>query len=106
MKISFDVDGTLLLVGQFVDRFQRFGDDVYIVTSRDGGKPNLDLLELASKLNIAHDKIHYTNNQLKLDKLEELGIEFHFDDDLDDVVEINRCSTTCKALAVNFKHTY
>lgn len=106
MKVSFDVDGTLLIVSQFVERFTMFGDDVYIVTSRDGAKPNTDLFDFAAKLNIKRENIHFTNNQLKLEKLDELGIEFHFDDDVIEVDEINRYSEKCKALTVNFKQSY
>ena len=106
MNVSFDVDGTIIHVGHLVERFQKFGDDVFIVTTRNSDKPNIDLYNLADALRIKHENIHFTEQQLKLDTLHNLNIQLHFDDDVIEVDEINRNSTKCTALLVNFKMNY
>ena len=107
MNVSFDYDGTMLHVNHLVERFQRFGDEIFIVTSRVESKNNHnDLFEEAMDLGIKRENIYFTNNEIKLSKLEELNINLHFDDDSVEVDEINRYSQTCKALLVNFKQCY
>lgn len=107
MNISFDFDGTLIHMNHLVERFQRFGDEIFIVTSRVESKNNhQDIFDEALDLGIKRENIYFTNNELKLDKLKELNINLHFDDDSVEVDEINQNSTTCKALLVNFKHSY
>lgn len=106
MKVSFDYDGTWLHIHHLVERFQLFGDEIFIVTSRDETKPNTQLIEDVISFGIKRENIHFTNHQIKLPKLEQLGIQLHFDDDEIEVNEINMYSESCKALLVNFKHNY
>lgn len=106
MNISFDFDGTFRHVNHLVERFIQFGDSVFIVTSRLELKDNSIVFEWAEELGIKKENVHFTNQELKINKLHELKIVLHFDDDLIEVDEINRNSETCKALLVNFKHDY
>lgn len=106
MNVSFDFDGTFIHIHHLVERFQLFGDTIFIVTSRLEERDNSVVFEWADDLGIKRENVHFTNQQLKIDKLHELNIVLHFDDDLIEVDEINRNSETCKALLVNFKHDY
>jgi len=105
MNIAFDIDGTMIHMHHIVDRFQRFGDEIFIVTTREP-EDNVEVFEWADDLQIKRENIHFTNHQLKLDTLHKLNINLHFDDDPIEVDEINSNSETCKALLVNFKYNY
>lgn len=106
MNISLDFDGTMRHVHTLAERFIAFGDTVFIVTSRLESRDNSVVFEWADELGIKRENVHFTNQQLKLDKLHELNIDVHFDDDLIEVDEINTNSERCRAILVNFKHSY
>jgi soluble P-type ATPase len=80
MKISFDYDGTLTqykvqLIA--LDRVRR-GDDVYIISARSRSGP---LFRIAESIGIPKENVFATGSNLKkIDKIKELGIEIHFDD--------------------------
>ena len=80
---------------------RKAGNKVIIVTSRYGPKPafgrdNEDLFEIAKELGEATKdpkdpkdskaplEAHFTNGEDKVHKLLELGVEKHYDDDLDE----------------------
>jgi hypothetical protein len=98
-KISFDFDGTLTddfdgslnelkdEIQSILKQYKQLGNDVYIVTKRFSpsnsslGKVNehIDVLKVASELEISGKNIIFTNRNLKAEKLIELGIDIHFE---------------------------
>lgn len=105
MNVSFDIDGTIHHVAHLVERFQSFGDDVFIVTTREP-KNDVEVNMWALDLDIPLENIRFTSHDLKLDTLHDLNINLHFDDDPIECDDINQNSKTCKALLVNFKYNY
>jgi hypothetical protein len=102
-KISFDVDGTLRddffgnvnpyknSVQELAKRLIADGHDVLIVTRRykDGRiDEHTVVYELAEKIGISIENVHFTNREWKYIKLHELGVDFHIDDDDTDVLNI------------------
>ena len=108
--ITFDFDNTIMMTrpdedwGQVVDgpnedvielmkKHKVDGDRVIVVTSRmkaneTGGPYDPDhpaympsVAEYLEKQNVVVDQIIFTNGNLKVDKLIELGSDLHFDDD-------------------------
>lgn len=80
MKISFDYDNTLteykiqLLAKERLEK----GDEVYIISARSRPLP---LFKLADELGIKRSNIFAIGSNLeKIKKVEELGIDIHFDD--------------------------
>ena len=59
---------------------------VYLVTSRnqeaDERVPETSIETMLNKLNLSPDGFFYTNGNRKVTKLEELGVQIHFDDDV------------------------
>ena len=59
---------------------------VYLVTSRnqeaDERVPETSIETMLNKLNLSPDGFFYTNGDRKVTKLEELGVQIHFDDDV------------------------
>lgn len=82
-KVSFDFDETLntaegmKLAMSEIDK----GNDVYIISAR-GDKESM--LSVADELGIPHDKVFATgSNKAKVDKIVELGIKMHYDNNAD-----------------------
>jgi ADP-ribose pyrophosphatase YjhB (NUDIX family) len=91
---DFDEDGNLIYVNggsnaTMINLMKHLIDDpskkVYVVTSRvqgdDEKNPEQAVLTQLDKLNLTPDGLIYTNEQPKVTKLKELGVEIHFDDD-------------------------
>lgn len=80
MKISYDYDNTLTeykvqLLAK--ERIQK-GDEVYIISARSRPGP---LFKLGAELGIKRSNIFAVGSNLnKIKKVEELGIDLHFDD--------------------------
>lgn len=100
MNISFDFDDTLRInaMDVFEKNFPREayikkmrdhiseGDNVFILTSRDETKENLDdIRHFLSKYNLNEIDIHFTNGDLKANKAQELDVSLHYDDDPDEL---------------------
>lgn len=90
MKISFDYDDTLteikvqLLAMDYIDR----GDDVYIISAR---RDKRGMLRLAEKLRIPENRVYATgSNKSKIEKILELGIEKHFDNNAEVIDKLGR----------------
>jgi hypothetical protein len=87
-KVSFDYDDTLSttrgkdLAKQCIDK----GEDVYIISARD----NKDrMLSVANELGIASSKVYATgSNKAKVEKIKELGISKHYDNNSDVIKEL------------------
>jgi len=91
---DFDADGNLIYVNggsnaTMINLMKHLIDDpskkVYVVTSRiqgdDEQNPEQAVQTQLDKLNLKPDGLFYTNEQPKVTKLKELGVEIHFDDD-------------------------
>jgi hypothetical protein len=82
-KVSFDFDDTLS-----TDRGQELakkeienGATVFVISARDSKE---GMLDIASSLGIPESRIYATgSNQAKVDKIKELGIEKHYDNNSD-----------------------
>lgn len=108
-RVSFDFDNCLQhgYVQLMLERFYKWEDDVYVVTTRNPIFDNLDLFEITDELGIPRENIHFTNFQLKLDTLLRLGINLHFDDDQTEVDDINRNGgESIRAVLVEYKMYY
>lgn len=116
-KVSFDFDNTLehIHVQKYAKKLIDNNYDVHIVTSRPEkwnqkwslrGNPyslwdNDDLYEVAKKLNIKKENIHFTNYTPKykfFDK--EKDFIFHLDDDYNETFFINK-NTKTKAVTLD-----
>jgi len=87
-KVSFDYDDTLStargkdLAKQAIDK----GEDVYIISARDSKE---GMLSVANELGIASSKVYSTgSNKAKVEKIKELGISKHYDNNSDVVKEL------------------
>jgi hypothetical protein len=87
-KVSFDYDDTLSttrgkeLAKQCIDK----GEDVYIISARDSKD---GMLSVANELGIASSKVYATgSNKAKVEKIKELGISKHYDNNSDVVKEL------------------
>jgi nucleoside-diphosphate-sugar epimerase len=99
-KISFDFDGTIndhfdgglnpfkVDVHNVIKRLVNEGYDVHIVTRRYGD-PNLNenqiVFDIADNVGINKENIHFTDRKWKFNIINELGIDFHIDDDESDI---------------------
>ncbi len=105
MKISFDFDNTLYHpfgyketgesnlqmseIQSLLKKYIKEGNQVFIVTKRYGpgssrfglGDEHLLVYEIASKLGVDIRNIHFTNREMKVNTLLNLGIQRHFEDD-------------------------
>jgi hypothetical protein len=105
MRISFDFDNTLyhpfgygetgesnpqMIEIQFLlKKYIKDGDQVFIVTKRYGpennkfglGDEHLIVYEVAYNLGINPSNVYFTNREMKVNTLLNLGIERHFEDD-------------------------
>jgi hypothetical protein len=105
-KISFDFDGSL----GHKPHLQKLArelcmdplNEVHIITRRYGqvneqhGDEFSDVYRLANAVGIRPDRIHFTNRAYKLEKIKELEIEIHWDDDAKEVAIIRQYCPDCK----------
>ena len=123
-KVSFDFDGTLVddFYGELnnqKDKIQKIckdlidnGHDVYIVTKRfdeankNYGKKNehIEVFELAEKLGIKKENIHFTNRSWKYTTLKRLDINVHFENSEEEVHQIR--TYTPQITAVHIEDPY
>jgi S-formylglutathione hydrolase FrmB len=102
-KISIDFDETLdnECVQTFVSKLVNDGHDVHIVTSRPSEThmwyvelwSNNDLYEVAEKLKIKDENIHFTSYVSKFiffSELENQDFDFHLDNDELEIKDINK----------------
>jgi uncharacterized HAD superfamily protein len=100
MKISFDFDDTLSEEWiQALAASLSNNNEIWIVTSR--GRFSIDLLDVAANLSIPIERIILTDGAMKWSVLEKYGIDIHFDDMWDEIMEIN-CRKKCKGILVGF----
>lgn len=89
-KVSFDYDETLSTVKgmQMAEEWINKGADVYIISARqqkDG------MLTRAKALNIPESRVYATgSNKAKVDKVQELGITIHYDNNAEVIKELGQ----------------
>ena len=120
MNVSFDFDNTLtmtqwcdeegwffkdagpnLVMVQCAHAHIAMGNEVHIITSRmESTKSKTDILRLLSNngLGTKVTGIHFTNGSLKADKIVELDISRHFDDDPDELAAL---PSHCDGVLIN-----
>ena len=104
-KISFDFDSTLSEKWvQAIAALLIPVTEVWIVTARAPGSHNRDLIKIAFDLGIPEERIVFTDGAYKWSVLKHYGIEVHFDDMEDEILEINN-QTDCKGVLVGLKDT-
>ena len=82
-KVSFDYDGTLSTEKgyQRAEQFINQGADVYIISARSDKS---GMMSRAEKLGIPESRVYATgSNQAKIEKIKELGITIHYDNNQD-----------------------
>ena len=93
MKISYDYDGVLSTDAgkEKAKRDINAGNAVYIISARD----SIDgMLGVAESLGISKGRVYATgSNKAKIEKIKELGIEIHTDNNPDVVAEVNALPT-------------
>lgn len=90
IKVSFDYDGTLSTdKGMMLSQTEiNKGNIVYIISARSS-KPMM--YGRADKLNIPHSHIFATgSNKAKIEKIKELGISKHYDNNPDVIDELDK----------------
>jgi hypothetical protein len=112
MKVSFDYDDTLNtdVMKKVAQRHIHFGDEVHITTTRDkefqwvGHNPNHneDLYQLAEKLGIKEEFIHFTGHENKIHHLN--GFDIHYDDCEFEIDLITRSDLKCLGILINYKN--
>lgn len=78
-KVSFDFDDTLSTQrGQDLAKKEiESGSTVYVISARQDKEP---ILKIADELGIPHSRVYATgSNQAKIEKIKELGIKKHYD---------------------------
>ena len=85
MKISFDYDGVLSTQrGKMLAESKK--ETLYIISARNDKK---GMLSTAKLLNIPESRVYATgSNKLKVQKIKELGIDKHYDNNPDVVSDL------------------
>ncbi len=90
-KISFDYDGVLSTdKGKELVKSLIKTNDIYIITARIDSGDNSDLFNIASELGISKDHIYFTNHKDKWEKIKDLGIQRHYDNNKEQIDKINK----------------
>lgn len=85
-SVSVDFDDTLSTPeGQdLVERLMRVGADIHIITRRNKNDSG-EVYDVADRLGIPHDKIHFTSGKLKWETIKALGITKHIDNSQEEI---------------------
>jgi hypothetical protein len=89
-KISFDFDDTLSTSNgsELAKKLITEGNDIYIISARNSKE---GILEKAKQLGISVNKVYATgSNKNKIDKIKELGINTHYDNNEDVIKELGK----------------
>ena len=93
LKISFDYDETITL-SRMQDKaieLIRNGNDVYIISARSNKE---NMLKLADEVGISHSRVYATgSNAAKLQKIKDLNIDIHYDNNPDIIKELKVTNT-------------
>jgi uncharacterized HAD superfamily protein len=90
MKISFDVDGVLdTPQGMALARRKiANGDRVYIITARNEETMSAPVYKIARELDIPRLRVYFTNGEDKWRTIRRLGIEMHYDNNVEQLTKI------------------
>lgn len=101
-RVSFDFDGVLS-----TDKGQKMakkeidnGNDVFIVTKRNKIEQSKEVYEVADKLGIPRQNVHFTNTAWKYKMLNNLNVDIHYDDQQ---IELDKIKRHTNILAKIFK---
>lgn len=95
-KISFDYDETLTKkdITDKAKEYVKNGADVYIISARHNATP---MYSRADEIGIPHSRIYATgSNKAKIEKIKELGISKHYDNNSDVIKELGSIGTLVK----------
>lgn len=97
-KISIDYDDTLSTQRgkDLARRLMNEGNDLYIVTRRYSTE-SYDVYRIAEQLGIPRDKVFFTQGRMKWQKLKELGIQRHIDNNPDEIDAIKKNAPLIRA---------
>ena len=87
-KISFDYDGTISTAKgtEMAIQFVESGDTVYIISARDRKTP---MFAKAEQVGIPFSRVYATgSNEAKIEKVKQLKIQRHYDNNPDVVKEL------------------
>lgn len=115
-KYSFDFDNTLLdpddsmhssMIQEMARAFVLAGHDVWILTSRAGlPVQNYDLYEIARKIGIPRENVIFAYMKSKALFVKEYNFDAHFDDDIEDIFNINLENEHKPGILVGFKSKF
>lgn len=98
-KVSIDFDDTLS-----TDKGQKLakdlisnGVDLFVVTRRNQSESS-DVYKISDELGIPRNKVFFTNGKLKWEKIKELGIKEHIDNNPDEIKAIEENLKDVKAI--------
>ena len=75
------------------------GYDVHIVTRlNENNRSSVERYVRSSGINIPSNKIHFTNGQLKYNKLRQLGIRRHYDNNATEIEAIRKFAPEIRAI--------
>ena len=106
-RISFDYDGTLCHIEEIQEFCKNLCDEgihsIFIITRRispenfkpEYGDEHTEVFELAKNLGIPKENVNFTNRSYKVDKIIELNIDLHIDDDRLEGVYIRNKTKVC-----------
>ena len=125
-RVAFDFDGTLdnffgggwNTIKEDVRKFCKKlislpNVEVYIITRRfdklhqsliNDEPEHTIVYKLAEKLGVSKENVFFTNREWKKDKVEELKIDIHLDDDSEDCKHINESGKNCIAVCLDKKY--
>jgi len=97
-KISIDYDDTLSTQRgkDLARRLINEGNDLYIVTRRQKSQSN-DVYRDAQSVGIPRDRVFFTEGRLKWQKLKDLGIQRHIDNNPDEIDAIKKNAPLIRA---------
>ena len=108
MKVSFDFDGTLTMssIKETAKIMIESGHDVWIVTARTDTNYNSDLDKVCEYIGLSREKVIFTNGDLKFYEYQKGNFELHYDDEWDEVLNINRIGGTACLVNPDFEDIY
>lgn len=103
IKMSIDFDDTLSTKrGQdMAKKLLSEGVDLYIVTRRQESQSG-EVYNVADEIGIPHNKVFFTNGKLKWEKLKELGIMAHIDNNPDEINAIKENAPDIEAIKFGY----
>jgi hypothetical protein len=109
-RISFDMDGTLGHVPYIQNLCKCLlldpSNEVLIITRRynhvntEYGDEMTQVFNLAGRLGIKKENVHFTNREYKVGLIKQLDVDIHYDDDFTEIQLIRQHFPKCKGFRV------